>query len=343
VNRTLSQPAQPTQPTRGQRPRRRWIQASRRQRLRWWGEALLLRLLLALLRGRRHGAIQRGIRWVVQLGRPALGRRLATAEANLERVYGDGLTPLQRRRLAQRSLESFFLSCLESIIEPVAPGRIHAEGEGLTPLLAPRCRDQGVIVASLHLGCWDLGLRWLSEHLDRLAVIYRPAHNPQADRLLNAARSANSHCRWISQFDVRAMLEWLRQGGALVVMTDLYGGRNPLPVEVLGLSTHVLRTPLALSQKINAPLYPVAHVREADGRFRLIFGRPLAPAPGVEGLQQQAQALADWQEPLIQAYAEQYYWIQRRWRPGDGSGNRLRPPLAPSPRALAAAARAGGR
>ncbi|MCP9887634.1 lysophospholipid acyltransferase family protein [Cyanobium sp. ATX 6A2] len=339
MNQKLPQPIQPA--ARPARPRRRWIHASRRQRLRWWAEALLLRLLLLLLRGRRHHSIASGIRQVVRLGQPALGRRLATAEANLERVYGTSLSPGQRQLLARRSLESFFLSCLESIIEPVQPSRIHAEGEGLEPLLAARQPNQGVIIASLHLGCWDLGLRWLSQRLEKLAVVYRPAHNPQADRLLNAARRANSQCHWISQFDVRSMLEWLRRGGALVVMTDLYGGQNPLPVDVLGLSTHALRTPLALSQKTNAPIYPVAHVREDNGRFQLSFGWPLTAAPGVEGLVQQAQALADWQEPLIQAYAEQYYWIQRRWRTGDGSGTRLRTLAPPAPRALAAAAARG--
>ncbi len=302
---------------------------------------MLLKLLLQLLHGRRHATIRRGIRRVVQWGRPLLNRQLATARANIKRVYGDGLTPLQRRRLAERSLEGFLLSCLESIIEPVAAERIQAEGEGLAQLLAPRRRDQGVIIASLHLGCWDLGLRWLSEHLGELAVIYRPAHNPEADRLLNAARSANSDCHWISQFDARSMLEWLHGGGALVVMTDLYGQRNPLPVDVLGLSTRVLRTPLALSQKTGAVLFPVAHVREDDGRFRLICGPPLPPQPAEAGLTAQALALARWQEPWIQAYAEQSYWIQRRWRAGDGSGERLRQLPPPAPRALAAATRRG--
>ena len=92
-------------------------------------------------------------------------------------------------------------------------------------------------MGSLHLGCWDLALRWLSERLDNLAVIYRPAHNPQADALLNAARSANSRCRWISQFDARGILQSLRDGCGLVVMTDLYSQRSPLQVDVLGLAT----------------------------------------------------------------------------------------------------------
>lgn len=267
--------------------------------------------------------MQRAIRLSLSLAQPLLARRLDTACANLERVYGSALVPVQRQRLARRSLEQFFLSCLESIIEPVDPGRIQVEGNGVMQLLQ-RPAGQGVIVGSLHLGCWDLGLRWLSEHLQQLAVIYKPAHNPESDRLLNAARSANSRCHWISKFDHRAILSWLHGGGVLVVMTDLRSHRHRLTVDWLGVETYLQSGPMRLSQRTGAPLFPVAHVREDDGRFRLICGDPLLPAPGPEGLQRQAQALCSWQEPWIQAYPEQYYWINHRWRSGDGSGRRLR-------------------
>ena len=267
--------------------------------------------------------MQRAIRLSLSLAQPLLARRLDTACANLERVYGSALVPVQRQRLARRSLEQFFLSCLESIIEPVDPGRIQVEGNGVMQLLQ-RPAGQGVIVGSLHLGCWDLGLRWLSEHLQQLAVIYKPAHNPESDRLLNAARSANSRCHWISKFDHRAILSWLHGGGVLVVMTDLRSHRHRLTVDWLGVETHLQSGPMRLSQRTGAPLFPVAHVREDDGRFRLICGDPLLPAPGPEGLQRQAQALCSWQEPWIQAYPEQYYWINHRWRSGDGSGRRVR-------------------
>ena len=267
--------------------------------------------------------MQRAIRLSLSLAQPLLARRLDTACANLERVYGSALVPVQRQRLARRSLEQFFLSCLESIIEPVDPGRIQVEGNGVMQLLQ-RPTGQGVIVGSLHLGCWDLGLRWLSEHLQQLAVIYKPAHNPESDRLLNAARSANSRCHWISKFDHRAILSWLHQGGVLVVMTDLRSHRHRLSVDWLGMETYLQSGPMRLSQRTGAPLFPVAHVREDDGRFRLICGDPLPPEPGPEGLQRQAQALCSWQEPWIQAYPEQYYWINHRWRSGDGSGRRLR-------------------
>ncbi|SBO44216.1 putative Lipid A biosynthesis acyltransferase [Cyanobium sp. NIES-981] len=316
--------------------RRRRSPPSRLLRLRWRGEALALRLLLALLRGRSHTTMRRGIRLACRLAAPALAQRLSTAGANLERVYGDQLSPAQRRQLAGESLQSFFLSCLESIIQPVDPQRITAEGEGLAALMAMHRRGEAVIVGSLHLGCWDLGLRWLSERLPHLAVIYRPAHNPHADALLNAARSANSHCRWISQFDARGILQSLRDGCGLVVMTDLYSHRTALMVDFLGLRTRFATGPVALSQKTGAPLFPVAHVRGDDGRFRLICGAPLQPGHGPEALAAQAAALARWHEPWIQAYAEQYYWINRRWRPGDGSGERLRPIAPPAPRALAA-------
>jgi KDO2-lipid IV(A) lauroyltransferase len=212
------------------------------------------------------------------------------------------------------------------------------EGEGLEELFRLHRQGQGVIVGSLHLGCWDLALRWLSERIDTLSVIYRPARNPYSDRLLNQARSANSHCDWISQFDARAMLRCLRQGGSLVVMTDLYSRSSALQADFLGLRTNFAKGPAGLSQASGCPLFPVAHVRGNDGRFRLICGPPLWPGNGPTALADQMAALARWHEPWIQAYAEQYYWINRRWRPGDGSGERLRPIAPPAERVLGLAA-----
>ena len=303
-----------------------------RQQLRWRLEALSVRLILVVLRGRTHATMKRGIKWAHRLARPWLSKRHNTALGNLKRVYGDELTNTQRSVIAEESINSFFLSCLESIIQPIDDSLISAEGEGLTELLSLHRQGQGVIIGSLHLGCWDLGLRWLSQRLNTPSVIYRPARNPYSDALLHTARSANSHCNWISQFDAKAMFRCLRGGGSLVMMTDLYSGQSDLLVDFLGLSTRFAKGPVALSQKSGCPLFPVAQAREDNGRFRLLFGPALWPGQGDQALAEQIAALARWHEPWIQAYPEQYYWINRRWRPGDGSGERLRPCRPPAPR-----------
>ncbi len=297
-----------------------------------------MQLLLVVLSGRSHRTMIRGIALAHRLARPWLVHRHATAIENLKRVYGDQLSMRQRQLIAQRSIDSFFLSCLESIIQPVDSARISAEGEGLEELLRLHRQGQGVIIGSLHLGCWDIGLRWLSQQIDTLSVIYRPARNPYSDRLLNQARSANSNCDWIPQGNVKAMFRWLRSGGSLVTMTDLYSPSSELQVDFLGLSTFFAKGPASLSQKSGCPLFPVAQVREDNGRFRLIFGAPLWPGSGPTALAAQMAALARWHEPWIQGYAEQYYWINRRWRAGDGSGERLRPVGPPAARVLKLAA-----
>lgn len=307
------------------------------QQLRWHLEAGGVRLVLGLLRGRSHRTVRHGIGLATTVVRPWLAKRQATACRNLQRVYGDQLSAGQREGIAIRSIDSFFLSCLESIIRPVDPSQLTVEGEGLEELFRLHRQGQGVIVGSLHLGCWDLALRWLSERIDNLSVIYRPARNPHSDRLLNQARSANSHCNWIPQADARAMLRQLREGGSLVLMTDLYSRSSALQADFLGLGTNFAKGPAALSQKSGCPLFPVAHGREANGRFRLICGPPLWPGRGDDALQIQMAALARWHEPWIQTYAEQYYWINRRWRDGDGSGERLRPLGPPAARVLALA------
>ena len=155
------------------------------RKLRWQLEALGVRLLLLALRGRSHRSMGRSIAQAHRLARPWLRRRHTTAIANLTRVYGEQLSQRAREAIAAQSINSFFLSCLESIIQPVDTSLISAEGEGLDELLRLHRQGQGVIVGSLHLGCWDLGLRWLSEQLDTPSVVYRPARNPYSDVLLN--------------------------------------------------------------------------------------------------------------------------------------------------------------
>jgi len=317
--------------------RRSTKQADWLEKLKWRSEACLTWLLVAGLKGRTHPTMRRGVRIARTLAEPFLTKRIKTAAANLHLVYGDQLTTRQRQRLAAQSLDSFFLSCLESIIQPIEEELIHVEGDGLQELFRCQKEGQGFIVGSLHLGCWDLGLRWLSQHLDNLSVVHRPARNPHTDAILNGARSSNSQCHWISQRDAKAMLLKLRQGAGLVMMTDLYKGRQALSVDFLGINTNLAPGPLALSQKAGCPLFPVAHVREDDGRFRFICGKPLHPTKTATDLEERARALSCWQEPWINAYAEQYYWINRRWRPGDGTGQRLRPGTNLAERVLAKA------
>jgi KDO2-lipid IV(A) lauroyltransferase len=132
------------------------------------------------------------------------------------------------------------------------------------------------------------------------------------------------------------MARHLRRGGGLVLMSDLRSGTSNLIADFLGLETRFSRGPMVLSQLASVPVFPVAHVREDDGRFRLICGPPLlpqSPATAGEGgrnaqAQRQVEALARWQEPWIQAYAEQYYWINRRWRRDEGKPWRRLPPPA---------------
>ena len=315
--------------------RRSTTQANWLQKLKWRSEACLTWLLVAALKGRSHQTMGKGVRIARALAEPVLTKRIKTAAANLHLVYGDQLTTGQRQRLAAQSLDSFFLSCLESIIQPIGAELIDVEGDGLEELFRYHKEGQGFIVGSLHLGCWDMGLRWLSQHLDNLSVVHRPARNPYTNAILNRARSSNSQCHWISQRDAKAMLLKLREGAGLVMMTDLYPFSNDLQADFLGLKSHVAKGPLALSQKAGCPLFPVAHVREDDGRFRFICGKPLHPSRSETDLEERAGALGRWQEPWINAYAEQYYWINRRWRPGDGTGQRLRPTGSLAGRVLA--------
>lgn len=273
------------------------------------------------------------MRWLVHqlvwIGKPAIRSRITTACENLERVYGPQLNPKERQAIATLSLESFLLAGLESIIEPVPESTIQVEGDGLLEMLRRQRDELPTIYACLHLGCWDICLRWISQRHQGLAVVYRPANNPFTDPLLHQTRRSNSDCLWIPKSDSLAMARHLRRGGGLVLMTDLPANpRTGLAVDFLGVETYLTPGPMHFSNRFDAPIFPIAHVREDDGTFRLVCGEPIqSDIPA-----RQAAALSRWQERWIQQYADQYYWINRRWRGHDG--RRLRQLPRPADRVL---------
>lgn len=317
-----------------------------KRKLRWRAEAWLLSLLVKCLHGRSHKTLHWFSVQVIRITSPLLKKKYQVATANLQRVYGVQITPSQQKTIAKRSIQSFALACLENLAMPISREQLIFEGEGESQLEAYSSKGQGIIIGSLHLGCWDIALRELNRRLPLVAVVHKPAHNPFAEAIFERVRHSSTNCSWISQHDRNGMVGWLKQGGALVIMTDIYNGQSDLKGDFLGLETLFSRGPFVLSRLCHAPLFPVAHGREDDGRFRLVCGAPIWPervaiTPDGSGDRKaimktceinQAEALARWHEPWIQRYADQYYWTNRRWRGSEG--RRLRQLPRPAERVL---------
>jgi KDO2-lipid IV(A) lauroyltransferase len=250
----------------------------------------------------------------------SMRRRRAIAIENI-RNAGVAADPREVKRLALCSFRTVIVTIVEAIL---VRRRMNAQNwRDFVRLDIPpdlerilKDRNQGVIVASGHMGNWEVVAR-AAAMLRPLCAIYRPFNNPYLDRSVHADRGS-SNLRLISKYDSdpRRLLRILQTGEALAVMIDQHA-RNGVPVRFFGrkaLTTPsvamlhlVTRTPILVAYAIRVG--PLRYEVRATGPFQ--FERS---GDRNRDVLQITQRLTDEIESSVRRHPDQYMWGHRRWR-----------------------------
>ncbi|MBF0424077.1 MAG: hypothetical protein HQL73_13915 [Magnetococcales bacterium] len=279
-------------------------------RLEWW----LLRMLASWLDSAEVGRSCRRAMRLGRLGSFVLRREWQWCQTNLRLVYGDHLSPDQRRRLGILAFRHLFASYVEGL-RPDTVTITDVTGEHhITDAFR---QGRGVILASVHLGGWESGLFHGAKVLNLpAACLYRPANNPLSERFFQQQRSVYN-LEWIPRDDVRGAVRALKKGKILVVMSDINFRQGGVVSPFLGLPAMCPPGAGRLALQLEAPLVSVVVLRDSPGANRIIYLPPLPvekgrPTPtAVAHLTTRLNhSFSGW----IHDYAEQYNWLHARWR-----------------------------
>ena len=185
------------------------------------------------------------------------------------------------------------------------------EGPGLPALEEAAAARRPVVLAAAHFGNYDamravlLGRGW------PVGGLYRPMSNPFFNRHYVAAIEAIGHPLFPrGRKGLAEMLKFLRGGGMLAIGFDQYVQEGAL-LRFFGLPTRTALTPAELALRHDAPLIPIAAIRQPDGlSFRIRVGEPIPPGTP----EAMMQALNDDLEALIRRHPGQWLWAHRRWK-----------------------------
>ena len=254
------------------------------------------------------------------------GRRRRIA---IENILQAGLTrdPTRARAMALAAFRALAVTVVESMIIRRRMTRenwrqyvqLEASPEVELALQRP---GQGLIVASAHLGNWEVAARAASM-LKPLCAIYRPFTNPYLDRVVRAQREgedlrlesrlADSPLRF-----VRA----LAHGEIVALMIDQHVVRGRVAVQFFGRPAWATKSVAMLHLTTRAPLLFACAVRIRPLRYAL---RVVGPVTCERTGDREKDALALTQaltceiEAEVRRYPEQYMWGHRRWRVRPGS------------------------
>ncbi len=258
------------------------------------------------------------------LARPAsrvfwrVSTRLRTVSLkNLELCYPD-LSEDERQVLAREAMYHYMRSVLEVGIAWHGSRRridgLFLPIEGKEHFEAVRDEGKGVIVLTLHLGCWELLPLTLSRHVDGVGLYKAGADESVNRRLVETRERFGLRMVAAGRRGIRALFDSLNHGKVVVLLPDQEpkeGDGRFVPLFGIPALTGVL-VPRLLQRTGARVVFEVA-MRRAGGRCQVVF-IPAEDEIYSDDIEISLAALNRGVEQCIALDPAQYLWGYKRFR-----------------------------
>ncbi len=185
--------------------------------------------------------------------------------------------------------------------------------ERLDHLEAARSAGRGVILATAHVGNWELGGLMLSLMGYDLTAVFKPLGVRAVDRMFDRQRQERGMRVVPLGRAARDLLATLRHNGMVAILADRDFNVSPQhSVEFFGAPACMPSGAAHLAFRTGAPVVPGFLLREIDDRFRMRFYPPIDPRRYGSAAEVQ-QALNRTLEEVIGEHPHQWYVFEDFW------------------------------
>ncbi len=234
---------------------------------------------------------------------------------NLRFAFPD-LDPAQHNRI----LDGVFQSIARLLLATARFPQLNAsnindwiEYEGLEHYHQAKQNGRGVLVATAHLGNWELSAFAHALMCEPMNVLVRPLDNPHVDRLVEQRRTLSGN-RLIYKWDAaRAILKALKNNEAVGILID----QNTTPAEgvfvnFFGKLACAGSVFVKLAHHSGAPVIPGFALWDKSRKRYVLRFYPAIPMTG--DVQEDTQRIHSIFEGIIREHPDQWMWIHRRWK-----------------------------
>jgi KDO2-lipid IV(A) lauroyltransferase len=185
--------------------------------------------------------------------------------------------------------------------------------DGLDNLDSAQARGRGVLIATGHLGNWELSAFAHALLSAPMNVVVRPLDNPHIDRLVERRRALSGN-RIIEKKDAaRAILRALAAGECVGILVDQHASpEEGVVVPFFGIPASSNAALVRFAHRTGAPVVPgFALWSDAKNRYVLRF-YPEIPMTG--DVTADTAAVQRCLESVIREHPDQWLWLHRRWK-----------------------------
>lgn len=226
-------------------------------------------------------------------------------------------TPAEREAIARDMWETLGRTFAEAfhLDRILAQGRIAFEPEATFEAIRAHARE-GRIVASLHMGNWELTAAGGLHAGLAVAGVYQAIKNPYVDAYVTRLRAQLYPGGLYAKAPetATALMRIARRGGSVALLADLRD-KTGVPAMFFGRIAPSTPFPALLARSLDLPLYAARVVRLPGVRFRLEVVEVDIPRGGDRKADVAAgtQALQSLFERWVREHPAQWMWAHRRW------------------------------
>ena len=246
-------------------------------------------------------------------------RRRVTLE-NLERAFGDEMTPRERVRVGRRSYVNF----AKSMVEMTSLDRLDAQRvrelvrlSGKEHIDAALAGGRGVIVVTGHFGSWELlGAAAVAYGLP-VDFIVGEQTNSLVDDYINDLRRSAGIGVIQRGMTVRGVFESLRKNRVVAILADQDARRAGIFVDFFGIPASTHDGAAQFAWKTGCPLVFCAIARGPGETHEAWFEPPVYPDTEADRAGETRRLTALMTKALeeaIRKHPDHYFWAHRRWK-----------------------------
>jgi KDO2-lipid IV(A) lauroyltransferase len=253
-------------------------------------------------------------------------RHRRVARSNIRQHYrdaaGNPLPEREVRRMARDSFRHLAMCAVEIIhldreIKRRGMADIVVAG-GVEHLRAAVAKGKGVIMATAHMGNWEILGAMCREFGVPFTSVYRPLDNPLLDRWVRANREATGQSLVTKDGALRELVRVLKTGGMVCLLVDQDARSHGIMAPFFGAPASTIATPAEFAIRTGSVILTGVSRRVGPG-FRYA-GALDPPVEVVDTGDREADVLRITSkinanlEAGIRLAPEQWLWSHRRWK-----------------------------
>jgi KDO2-lipid IV(A) lauroyltransferase len=288
-------------------PKKSWLRVR--------AEYLLAVSLISVLRRLPLGASQVVARSITRLLDVAVPKLRRVADKNLSFAFPDSGAP-HRRRIIDGVFRSIARMLVALARSPLIDGSNVSDWisyEGLEHYLEAKREGRGLLIATAHLGNWELSAYTHALMTEPMHVMVRPLDNPLIDNVVETLRTSSGNHLIQKRDAARAVITALRRNEAVGILIDQNTSASEgVFIDFFGTKACAGSAFVKFAHHANAPVIPgFALWNESTRRYVLRFYPRVEMSGDVQADTQRIHSIF---EQIIREHPDQWMWIHRRWK-----------------------------